>query len=103
MLVAVLQCLSSTVGFGFGCSYIARYEEQGVGLQWSNIRSSPIPEDDFSLSSCIWMMLIDSAIYLVITWYVEAVFPGALVPSVACISVTCKLDIVQRIMVSVLQ
>jgi len=78
VLIIVLQCLSSTVGFGFGCSYIARYEEQGVGLQWSNIRSSPIPEDEFSLSSCMWMMLVDSAIYLVITWYVEAVFPGRL-------------------------
>jgi len=79
----MFQCLSSTVGFGFGCSYIARYEEQGIGLQWYNIGSSPIPEDDFSLSSCIWMMLIDSAIYLVITWYVEAVFPG-------WFSVTCS-------------
>lgn len=72
----LFQCLSSTVGFGFGCSYIARYEVQGVGSQWSNIYSSPIPEDEFSLSSCMWMMIFDSAIYLLITWYVEAVFPG---------------------------
>jgi len=78
----VFQCLSSTVGFGFGCSYIARYEEQGIGLQWSNIGSSPIPEDDFSLLSCMWMMLIDAAIYLVIMWYVEAVFPGLLASTV---------------------
>jgi len=76
MLTILFQCLSSTVGFGFGCSYIARYEEQGIGSQWSNINSSPIPEDDFSLLSCMWVMLIDSAIYLLITWYVEAVFPG---------------------------
>jgi len=75
-LCILFQCLSSTVGFGFGCSYIARYEEQGIGSQWSNIQSSPIPEDEFSLSSCMWMMVVDSAIYLIITWYVEAVFPG---------------------------
>lgn len=89
MLIVILQCLSSTVGFGFGCSYIARYEEQGIGLQWSNIQSSPIPEDDFSLYSCIWMMLVDSVLYLVITWYVEAVFPGwsSVTGSVGCMPV----------------
>jgi len=70
------QCLSSTVAFGFGCSYIARYEEQGIGSQWYNIKSSPIPDDNFNLACCIVMMFADSAIYFVITWYVEAVFPG---------------------------
>lgn len=72
----VLQCLSSTVAFGFGCSYIARYEQQGIGMQWYNIQMSPIPEDSFSLSHCIVMMMIDTVIYFLITWYVEAVFPG---------------------------
>ena len=88
LVIIVFQCLSSTVGFGFGCSYIARYEEQGVGSQWSNIHSSPIPEDEFSLSSCMLMMLIDSAVYLIIMWYVEAVFPGR--SPVHCFSVACQ-------------
>ena len=71
-----LACLSSTVAFGFGCSYIARYEQQGIGIQWYNVPMSPIPEDSFSLAHCIGMMMIDIVIYFVITWYVEAVFPG---------------------------
>jgi ATP-binding cassette subfamily A (ABC1) protein 1 len=75
-LFSVFQCLSSTVAFGFGCSYFAKYEEQGVGAQWSNVMSSPIPEDTFSLARCMILMLADSIMYLIVTWYVEAVFPG---------------------------
>ena len=71
-----LQCLSSNIAFGFGCAYIARYEEQAIGSQWKNIGESPVPNDTFNLESCIWMMLVDTAIYLILTWYIEAVFPG---------------------------
>ena len=77
------QSLSSTVAFGFGCSYIARYEEQGVGTQWSNVATSPIPEDDFNLAHCMLMMLLDSILYLLIAWYIEAVWPGMTYPSSA--------------------
>ena len=31
------SCLLSPVAFGLGTTYIARYEEQGIGIQWSNI------------------------------------------------------------------
>ncbi|XP_062578503.1 ATP-binding cassette sub-family A member 7-like [Saccostrea cucullata] len=72
----VLSCFSSGVAFGWGCSYLARYEEQSIGIQWSNIASSPIVDDDFNMLSCIFMMLLDSVIYGLATWYIEAVFPG---------------------------
>ncbi|CAD5112216.1 DgyrCDS1449 [Dimorphilus gyrociliatus] len=71
-----VACLSSTVSFGFGCSYIARYEEIGEGLQWSNVGKSPLPDDNFSAATSMLMMLVDSCIYFLITWYIEAVFPG---------------------------
>lgn len=64
------------MAFGFACSYIARYEQQAVGIQWSNIGSSPIPDDDFSMLKCIIMMLVDAVVYGILTWYLEAVFPG---------------------------
>ncbi|XP_064607351.1 phospholipid-transporting ATPase ABCA1-like [Liolophura sinensis] len=72
----LLGCLSNNVAFGFACSYIARYEQQAVGIQWSNIGSSPVPDDDFSMLKCIVMMLVDAVVYGVLTWYLEAVFPG---------------------------
>lgn len=66
----------SPVAFGFGCSYMARYEEQGVGIQWHNLAESPLHDDGFSMAGIMLMMLFDSVVYGLITWYVEAVFPG---------------------------
>lgn len=71
-----LQSLLSPVAFGFGCEYFALFEEQGVGIQWSNLLSSPLEEDSYSLTTSICLMLFDSFLYGVMTWYIEAVFPG---------------------------
>lgn len=64
------------MAFGFGCEYFALFEEQGVGIQWKNLVSSPLEEDDFSLRTAITLMYFDSVLYGVLTWYIEAVFPG---------------------------
>uniref|UniRef100_A0A672MUL1 P-type phospholipid transporter n=1 Tax=Sinocyclocheilus grahami TaxID=75366 RepID=A0A672MUL1_SINGR len=68
--------LLSPVAFGFGCEYFALFEEQGVGIQWSNLLSSPMQEDSYSLTTSISLMLFDSVLYAIMTWYIEAVFPG---------------------------
>ena len=70
------QCLASTTAFGFGCSYIAKYEEVGEGIQWHNIARSPVIGDDFNMAKVILIMLADAIIYWLITCYVEAVKPG---------------------------
>ncbi|KAJ8306345.1 hypothetical protein KUTeg_016890 [Tegillarca granosa] len=72
----VLACLSSSVAFGFGCSYIANYEEGGDGIQFSNLGVSPLVDDNFNMGGCMLMMLVDAVIYGLFTWYIEAVFPG---------------------------
>ncbi|XP_028271340.1 LOW QUALITY PROTEIN: ATP-binding cassette sub-family A member 1-like [Parambassis ranga] len=72
----VFASLLSPVAFGFGCEYFALFEEQGVGIQWKNLVSSPLEEDDFSLRTAIILMYVDSFLYGVLTWYLEAVFPG---------------------------
>uniref|UniRef100_A0A8D3C3Q5 P-type phospholipid transporter n=1 Tax=Scophthalmus maximus TaxID=52904 RepID=A0A8D3C3Q5_SCOMX len=72
----VFASLLSPVAFGFGCEYFALFEEQGVGIQWKNLVSSPLEEDDFSLRTSIVIMYFDSFLYGVLTWYIEAVFPG---------------------------
>ncbi|XP_021342260.1 ATP-binding cassette sub-family A member 7-like isoform X2 [Mizuhopecten yessoensis] len=71
-----LGSLSSGVAFGFGCSYIARYEEQAIGIQWYNLAETPTVDDEFNMLFCIIMMLVDSVIYAMFVWYIEAVFPG---------------------------
>uniref|UniRef100_A0AAR2IGP2 P-type phospholipid transporter n=1 Tax=Pygocentrus nattereri TaxID=42514 RepID=A0AAR2IGP2_PYGNA len=72
----VIASLLSPVAFGFGCEYFALFEEQGVGIQWSNLFSSPMEEDDYSLTTSIILMYFDAFLYGVMTWYIEAVFPG---------------------------
>lgn len=64
------------MAFGFGCEYFALFEEQGVGIQWSNLLASPLEEDSYNLTTSICLMLLDAALYGVMTWYIEAVFPG---------------------------
>ncbi|CAF1005228.1 unnamed protein product, partial [Didymodactylos carnosus] len=72
----IISCLSSTVAFGVGCDYIAKWEERARGIQWDNINKGTQPSDDFSFLYCMIMMLIDSVIYMFFTWYIENVFPG---------------------------
>jgi len=74
--VSHLQSLLSPVAFGFGCEYFALFEEQGVGVQWDNFFESPLEEDGFSITTSAVMMLFDTFLYGVMTWYIESVFPG---------------------------
>ncbi|BES89471.1 ATP-Hypothetical protein cassette sub-family A ABC1 member [Nesidiocoris tenuis] len=71
-----LACLSSNVALGLGASYIAEFEEQGVGLQWYNITKSPIYDDNYSIGWVMVMMIVDCFVYFILTWYIEAVLPG---------------------------
>ncbi|KAK7158970.1 hypothetical protein R3I94_005341 [Phoxinus phoxinus] len=68
--------LLSPVAFGFGTEYLSRYEEQGLGLQWDNIGTSPLEGDEYSFFTSIRMMLLDAVLYAVLAWYLDNVFPG---------------------------
>uniref|UniRef100_A0A3B4Y393 P-type phospholipid transporter n=1 Tax=Seriola lalandi dorsalis TaxID=1841481 RepID=A0A3B4Y393_SERLL len=68
--------LLSPVAFGFGTEYLSRYEEQGLGLQWDNIQTSPLEKDSYSFLTSIFMMMFDAVLYAVLAWYLDNVFPG---------------------------
>lgn len=70
------QSLLSQVAFGFGTEYLSRYEEQGLGLQWDNIQTSPLEGDEFSFLTSVCMMALDTVLYAVLAWYLDNVFPG---------------------------
>ncbi|KAM9713003.1 retinal-specific phospholipid-transporting ATPase ABCA4a isoform 3-T3 [Menidia menidia] len=72
----ILVSLLSQVAFGFGTEYLSRYEEQGMGLQWDNIQTSPLEGDEFSFLTSIFMMGLDTVLYAVMAWYLDNVFPG---------------------------
>ena len=69
-------CLFSNVAFGFACSYFAYFEQQGTGVQFDNINTSPNYNDDYSLLEVIMMMYLDAVLYLLLALYIEQVFPG---------------------------
>jgi hypothetical protein len=46
------------------------------GVQWSNIYQGAQPNDNFTFLYCIIMMLVDSVIYILLTIYIENIFPG---------------------------
>uniref|UniRef100_A0AAQ5ZUX9 ABC transporter domain-containing protein n=1 Tax=Amphiprion ocellaris TaxID=80972 RepID=A0AAQ5ZUX9_AMPOC len=71
-----LASLLSPVAFGFGTEYLSRYEEQGLGLQWNTIQTSPLEKDTYSFLTSILMMMFDAVLYGVLAWYLDNVFPG---------------------------
>lgn len=70
------QSLMSTTAFGLGSKYFALYEVAGVGIQWHTFSQSPVEGDDFNLLLAVTMLMVDAAVYGVLTWYIEAVHPG---------------------------
>ncbi|XP_051930370.1 phospholipid-transporting ATPase ABCA1 [Hippocampus zosterae] len=74
--IKVFASFLSPVAFGFGCEYFSLYEEQGVGIQWSNMPSSPVEGDSYNFATSIGMLCVDAFIYAVAAWYIEMVFPG---------------------------
>ncbi|XP_047205481.1 retinal-specific phospholipid-transporting ATPase ABCA4a isoform X2 [Girardinichthys multiradiatus] len=72
----IMASLLSQVAFGFGTEYLSRYEEQGMGLQWDNIQTSPLEGDEFSFLTSICMMGLDTVLYGALAWYLDNVFPG---------------------------
>nr|XP_056717219.1 glucosylceramide transporter ABCA12 [Euleptes europaea] len=74
--VKSLLSLLSPTAFSYASQYIARYEEQGVGLQWDNVYKSPMTGDNTNFGWMCWLILIDSFIYFILGWYIRNVFPG---------------------------
>ena len=72
-----LVSLISTVAFSYGCNIIGLYEQEGVGVNWSNFYESPITsQNGITMNFFCLAMLLDSLIYMFLAWYIETVWPG---------------------------
>ncbi|XP_041481767.1 ATP-binding cassette sub-family A member 2-like isoform X2 [Lytechinus variegatus] len=76
-IIKSVASLSCTTAFGLGARYFALYEIGGVGVQWHTLNLSPVEHDDFNLLRIFVMLIIDIVLYLLLTWYIEGVHPGA--------------------------
>ena len=70
------SCLLSNVAMAMGTQLIGEFEGAGIGSQWSNLNQGPSIDDDLTLGLVMVMFAVDSLIYGLIAWYIEAVFPG---------------------------
>ncbi|XP_046858898.1 phospholipid-transporting ATPase ABCA3-like [Xenia sp. Carnegie-2017] len=69
-------CLLVNSCVGIGSKVFSKYEERGVGVQWSNIALSPSADDNFTMAQVFLMFIVQMIFYGIIAWYVEAVIPG---------------------------
>uniref|UniRef100_A0A8C0FMG9 ATP binding cassette subfamily A member 3 n=1 Tax=Bubo bubo TaxID=30461 RepID=A0A8C0FMG9_BUBBB len=70
------SCLISNVAMAMGAQLIGMFEGKGTGIQWRDLMKPVSVDDNFTLAQVLGMLLLDSALYGVVAWYVEAVFPG---------------------------
>ena len=61
-------CLLVNSCLGIGAKSFSVYEERGVGVQWSNLASSPSADDDYSMAQVFLMFIVQIVIYGFITW-----------------------------------
>ncbi|KAK3796087.1 hypothetical protein RRG08_044081 [Elysia crispata] len=64
------------VAMALGCNVIGIYEGTGEGAQWNNFHKPGAVDDNISLLECMLMLLCDSLIHCIITWYLDNVRPG---------------------------
>uniref|UniRef100_A0A671T4S1 ABC transporter domain-containing protein n=1 Tax=Sinocyclocheilus anshuiensis TaxID=1608454 RepID=A0A671T4S1_9TELE len=72
----VSACLISNVAMAMGAQLIGMFESKGTGIQWHNLFEPVTVDDDFSLAQVLGLLLLDSVLYGLVAWYMEAVFPG---------------------------
>ncbi|XP_048350984.1 phospholipid-transporting ATPase ABCA3 [Sphaerodactylus townsendi] len=70
------SCLVSNVGMAMGAQLIGMFEGKGTGIQWRDLMKPVSVDDNFTLAHVLGMLLLDSILYGLVAWYVEAVFPG---------------------------
>ena len=46
------------------------------GLRWSQLGEAPSPDETITMGHVYSMLIIDGIILILLTWYIEAVFPG---------------------------
>ncbi|ODM97667.1 ATP-binding cassette sub-family A member 3 [Orchesella cincta] len=61
---------------GFISQIICNFEGIGVGVQWSNLSKGSTPDDNFSIADCLVLLSINSLVFLLAAFYIEAVWPG---------------------------
>ncbi|CAD5111485.1 DgyrCDS794 [Dimorphilus gyrociliatus] len=74
--VKFASSLLHNLGMAYGCNVIGVYEGTGEGVQWNNIGKLATEDENFKMSDVFLILLIDTILYGIITWYVDNIHPG---------------------------
>ena len=66
MALKILANLLMSTSFGFSLLYMTRYEQRGEGMQWHNMMTSPLEDDQLTGLISLVFLLVDTLIYLVL-------------------------------------
>uniref|UniRef100_A0A8C6FVK5 ABC transporter domain-containing protein n=1 Tax=Moschus moschiferus TaxID=68415 RepID=A0A8C6FVK5_MOSMO len=72
----LVSCLLSNIAVALGINTISKLEMKGYGAKWNNFLSRVSPDDELTLAQIMVMLLFDAFLYGLLTWYIDAVFPG---------------------------
>ncbi|KAG7167085.1 ATP-binding cassette sub-family A member 3-like 1 [Homarus americanus] len=76
MTSKIMLCLLSNTAMSLGCQLTSMFEGVGSGIQWDLLFTGVSPDDSFTLGHVFGMFILDIIIFLLLTWYIEAVWPG---------------------------
>lgn len=48
----------------------------GAGIQWNNFYKPPTVDGNFSMLAVILILILDTVLYMIVAWYVDAIRPG---------------------------
>ncbi|CAD5114243.1 DgyrCDS3384 [Dimorphilus gyrociliatus] len=68
--------LFHNLAMGYGCTLFSIYEGTGEGVQWSNLASYATNDENFRMLDVFIMLIVDTFLYGIITWYVDNINPG---------------------------
>uniref|UniRef100_A0A8C0G716 ATP binding cassette subfamily A member 13 n=1 Tax=Chelonoidis abingdonii TaxID=106734 RepID=A0A8C0G716_CHEAB len=74
----IITCLLSTAAFGQGVFFITFFENQEIGIQWSNMYQPLAQGGSMTFGWACWMIFFDSILYLLAGWYFSNIIPGRL-------------------------
>ncbi|XP_076468682.1 phospholipid-transporting ATPase ABCA3-like [Babylonia areolata] len=69
-------CVLFNMAMSYGIKTIGLYEGTGKGAQWDGFTEPASVDDNFSLMHAMVMLVIDTVILFILTWYLDNVRPG---------------------------
>ncbi|CAH8676235.1 unnamed protein product [Schistosoma rodhaini] len=76
LFIKLFTCLLPSLGMGFLCILIGQFEGAGLGVQFSSYFKPASPDDNLSIHLLCSMFIFDSIVFLILTHYISAVWPG---------------------------